>query len=35
MGNLTNKLLINTIIPRFNYKNKNGDIVKPKITVAL
>ncbi len=35
MKNSTNKIEINTIIPGFNYKNKSGEIVKPKALVAL
>lgn len=35
MNNKNNKLVINTISPGFNYKNKKGEIVTPKVSVLL
>jgi hypothetical protein len=29
-----NRLIINTIIPKFSYKNKNGDVVSPKRAIV-
>ena len=33
--NTTNRLLINTIIPNFSYKNKKGEIIVPKKSIFL
>jgi len=29
------KLIINTVIPKFSYKNNKGEIVKPKEVVSF
>jgi len=30
-----NKLIINTVIPKFTFKNNKGEIVKPKNSVSF
>ncbi len=35
MKNKTNKLIVNTIAPKFIYKNKKGVIILPKTGISL